>query len=56
MNPRPLRRIVGYVQVEVLEHVVVVHELLECGHHQHPRHDHFGETDATRRRCRSCER
>lgn len=46
-NRDPLRKIVGY------ENGL---EVLECGHHQRPREDFIGVTNATRRRCWKCQR
>jgi hypothetical protein len=50
----PLRKVVGYGPHPNRSLVMV--EFLECGHYMLPRRDMFGETLATRRRCRKCGR
>ena len=58
MTDRPLRKIVGYEDREVplASGEVYVHqvEILECGHRQGMKQDHYGDTNAVRRRCRQC--
>lgn len=56
----PLRAVVGFVNVEIVgpitgEVTVVQRELLECGHVVRIKRDIFGETNASRRRCRKCK-
>ena len=56
LNTYPLRKIIGtkFVNVGINYEMFLLHEELECGHVQLPKHDIFGETNATRRRCREC--
>lgn len=51
----PLRRIIGYVGMpfQTAKYLRSL-ELLECGHAQAAVKDIYGETNATRRRCRGC--
>lgn len=55
----PLRKIVGYVKESIGHHdtlgeMFIDREELECGHIIPIKQDMFGETNATRRRCRKC--
>ena len=47
---RPLRRVVSEGENEHGVHT----ETLECGHTIHRKQDHYGYTNAARRRCRHC--
>src|SRR5262245_51688977 len=53
----PLRKVVGY-QNETKwtgeKAIALMYEILECGHHQRPVRDLYGETQAARRRCQQC--
>lgn len=55
----PLRKVIGTLKVEAGEFqgemLYYTHELYECFHHEMPRSDMYGETNATRRRCRQCK-
>jgi hypothetical protein len=54
-NQYPLRKFVGYIDnPNLLPNYHMPVELLECGHWIHKRQDIFGESHATRRRCRKC--
>ena len=48
----PLRKIIDRRQNDYGVWV----ERLECGHEQHERQDHYGPTNAVRRRCKACGR
>lgn len=60
LNTYPLRKIVGYESHDVSltpgQPMFLEHEKLECGHLVLPKQDIFGETNATRRRCRKCRK
>lgn len=61
LNTDPLRKVVDhahYVDVSSTpgQEMILRHELLECGHAILPKHDIYGETNATRRRCRKCRK
>jgi hypothetical protein len=60
-NRAPLRKIVDRVSKRVADGadgggVYMTYEVLECGHEQLPVEDFAGATNATRRRCRKCEK
>lgn len=60
-NRAPLRKIVDRVSKRVADGldgggVYMTYEVLECGHEQLPRQDFVGVVEATRRRCRKCEK
>ncbi len=58
-EPRPLRRIVGWVKaslVTTLAHATSIYEVYECGHACPTKKDIYGETNAVRRRCGKCMR
>lgn len=48
----PLRRVIGSTQHPMFKSVFL--DLLECGHSLAQRHDIYGLTNPTRRRCRHC--
>lgn len=50
-NRAPLRRIVSW-RTDGNGRLI---EQLECGHEKPRREDHYGPTNAARRRCRRCE-
>jgi hypothetical protein len=58
LNVDPLRKIIGYRQVDVSltpgMPMFLQHEVYECGHTALAKHDIYGETNAVRRRCRKC--
>lgn len=51
---RPLRKIIGFEDVEIVPGVIARNEKLECGHIQPVREGVFGPTSAYRRRCDQC--
>lgn len=57
-NSYPLRKVVRrfYEDLDAGNGITarVPREELECGHVMRPRSDHYGETNAYRRRCRRC--
>ena len=65
LNTDPLRKIVEIVfepMKDIHGNPLIIHgdemqqrrELLECGHKVRVKQDIYGETNATRRRCRQC--
>lgn len=50
----PLRAVVAEVMEQIAPGVEVKREKLECGHVVRIRHDHIGDTNAYRRRCKKC--